>query len=132
MRLIQAASNPDLLNAEDGFFRIPPLEEPSGTLMERLHRYRLQGELPSKFVWALNKLEELRSADQKCVVWTNFIRNIDQFTRLVRGSGLTYRFLVLTAGCLLLKHMAMSQLTNWMKPESDVSISFSIMKAAQF
>jgi SNF2-related domain len=84
MRLIQAASNPDLLNAEDGFFRIPPIEAPSGTLMERLQRYRLQGEMPAKFGWALAKLEELKYADQKCVVWTSFVRNIDQFTRLVR------------------------------------------------
>jgi SNF2 family DNA or RNA helicase len=84
IRLIQAASNPDLLNEDDGYFRIPPVDSPSGTLMERLHRYRLHGELPAKFVWALAKLESLASADEKCVVWTNFIRNIDQFTRLTR------------------------------------------------
>jgi len=84
IRLIQAASNPDLLNQDDGFYRLPPVEAPSGTLMERLHRYRTQGELPAKFVWALAKLEELKAADAKCVVWTNFIRNVDQFSRLVR------------------------------------------------
>jgi SNF2 family DNA or RNA helicase len=85
MRLIQAASNPDLLNETDGFFQIPALTEvPPATLMGRLHGYRYQGELPAKFVWALEKLEELRSRDQKCVVWTSFIRNIDQFTRLAR------------------------------------------------
>lgn len=84
IRLIQSASNPDLLNEEDGFFRIPPVEAPTGTLMERLHRYRHHGELPSKFVWALEKLDALKQADEKCVVWTNFIRNIDQFSRLAR------------------------------------------------
>jgi SNF2 family DNA or RNA helicase len=84
IRLIQAASNPDLLNQEDGFFRVPPVEAPSGTLMERLHRYRTQGELPAKFLWALGKLQELKAANAKSVVWTNFIRNIDQFSRLVR------------------------------------------------
>ena len=84
IRLIQSASNPDLLNQEDGFFRIPPIEVPTGTLMERLHRYRQCGELPVKFVWALEKLEALKRADEKCVVWTNFIRNIDQFSRLAR------------------------------------------------
>ncbi len=84
VRLIQSASNPDLLNEEDGFFRIPPLEAPTGTLMERLHRYRQHGELPAKFQWALEKLEELKQANAKCVVWTNFIRNIDQFSRLTR------------------------------------------------
>jgi hypothetical protein len=84
IRLIQSASNPDLLNEQDGFFRIPPLEAPTGTLMERLHRYREHGELPAKFVWALERLDELKQANEKCVVWTNFIRNIDQFSRLVR------------------------------------------------
>jgi hypothetical protein len=84
MRLIQAASNPDLLNSDDGFYNVPALEMPSATLMERLSRYRWQGELPVKFRWALEKLEELSAAGNKCVVWTNFIRNIDQFTALAR------------------------------------------------
>jgi SNF2 family DNA or RNA helicase len=84
IRLIQSASNPDLLNEEDGFFRIPPVESPTGTLMERLHRYRQHGELPAKFLWALDKLDELKARDAKCVVWTNFVRNIDQFSWLVR------------------------------------------------
>lgn len=84
IRLIQSASNPDLLNEEDGFFRIPPVETPTGTLMERLHRYRHLGELPAKYLWALDKLEELKAQDAKCVVWTNFVRNIDQFSRLAR------------------------------------------------
>lgn len=82
IRLIQAASNPDLLNEADGYFEIPPLEEPSGTLMERLHRYRHQGELPAKFGWALEELAELEREGEKCVVWTTFIRNIDQFAAL--------------------------------------------------
>jgi hypothetical protein len=83
IRLIQAASNPDLLNEADGFFQIPPLKEPSGTLMDRLHRYRQQGELPAKFGWALGELAELKKEEEKCVVWTTFIRNIDQFSALV-------------------------------------------------
>jgi SNF2 family DNA or RNA helicase len=82
IRLIQSASNPDLLNEQDGFFRIPPVEAPTGTLMERLDRYRNHSELPAKFLWALEKLEALEQADEKCVVWTNFVRNIDQFSRL--------------------------------------------------
>ena len=84
IRLIQAASNPDLLNEADGFFRIPPISSPSGTLMERLDRYREIGELPAKFDWALGFLEELKRDNRKVVVWTSFIRNIDQFAKLVR------------------------------------------------
>lgn len=85
IRLIQAASNPDLLNEADGFFHIPPISAPSGTLMERLHRYREFGELPAKFEWALNFLGQLKQEGRKCVVWTSFIRNIDQFSELVRN-----------------------------------------------
>lgn len=84
IRLIQAASNPDLLNEEDGFFHIPPISTPSGTLMERLHRYREFGELPAKFEWALDFLAGLKAEGRKCVVWTSFVRNIDQFSELVR------------------------------------------------
>jgi len=84
IRLIQAASNPDLLNEADGFFGVPPLRSPSGTLMERLHRYREFGELPGKFRFALDFLRGLQAEGRKCVVWTSFIRNIDQLSRLVR------------------------------------------------
>jgi SNF2 family DNA or RNA helicase len=84
IRLIQAASNPDLLNEADGFFEIPPLSLPSSTLMDRLHRYRELGELPAKLEWALRFLADLQRDRRKCVVWTSFIRNIDQFSELVR------------------------------------------------
>ncbi|MGE5282816.1 MAG: SNF2-related protein [Chloroflexota bacterium] len=83
IRLIQAASNPDLLNEADGFFEIPPIQLPGSTLMERLESYRQQGELPAKFQWGLDYLAGLREAEEKCVVWTTFIRNIDQFAALV-------------------------------------------------
>jgi hypothetical protein len=52
--------------------------------MERLHRYREFGELPAKFTWALDFLDGLKQEGRKCVVWTSFIRNIDQFSELVR------------------------------------------------
>jgi hypothetical protein len=85
IRLLQAASNPDLLNADDGFYEIPPLLEPPADVMDRLRDYRQLGELPAKFAWGLNYLHGLRDSvpPQKCVVWTSFIRNIDQFAELV-------------------------------------------------
>lgn len=84
IRLLQAASNPDLLNQEDGFFQIPPLEAVGGTLLNRLHRYREVGELPTKFGFALQFLADLQRDGRKCVVWTSFLRNIDQLAALVR------------------------------------------------
>lgn len=83
IRLLQAASNPDTLNELDGFFQVPPLLEAEGTLMERLHDYRRR-ELPAKFAWALDFLAELQSSGRKCVVWTSFVRTIDQFSQLTR------------------------------------------------
>ena len=84
IRLIQAASNPDLLNQTDGFFQVPPLHDPNGTLMERLDRYR-ELELPAKMDWVLRFLADLQRDERKCVVWTSFIRNIDQLAALTRA-----------------------------------------------
>ena len=83
MRLMQAASNPDLLNVEDGFFGIGPADLHDGTVMDRLHSYRQLGELPGKFSWALEYLQQLKDSGLKCVVWTSFVRNIEQFAALV-------------------------------------------------
>lgn len=86
IRLLQAASNPDLLNTADGFYDIPPLDTPPAAVLERLRDYRQLGELPAKFTWGLNYLRELHETNppQKCVVWTSFIRNIDQFAELIQ------------------------------------------------
>lgn len=81
LRLLQAASNPDLLNEIDGFFGVPPLEDDGGTLMQRLADYRSR-EIPGKFTKALRILEEQIEKMEKTVVWTSFIRNIDQFADL--------------------------------------------------
>jgi len=81
IRLLQVASNPDLLNEEDGFYGLPAVAEQPEEIFEQLRRYRTLGELPAKFRWGLDYLRELRDYDppQKCVVWTSFVRNIEQF-----------------------------------------------------
>jgi len=83
LRLIQAASNPDLLNADDGYFKLPAIDTPGATLLTRLLEYRAR-EIPAKFAAALEIVREKAAADRKVVVWTSFIRNIDQFSHLVR------------------------------------------------
>jgi SNF2 family DNA or RNA helicase len=85
IRLLQVASNPDLLNEEDGFYDVPALEEmPDGTY-DRLRDYRSLGVLPAKFQWGLEYLKGLREENppQKCVVWTSFVRNVEQFAECV-------------------------------------------------
>jgi SNF2 family DNA or RNA helicase len=83
MRLIQAASNPDLLNAGDGYFRLPQIDSPGATLMSRLAEYR-QRELPAKFAAVIAFIRERAEQGEKTVVWTSFVRNIDQLSQLVR------------------------------------------------
>jgi hypothetical protein len=83
IRLIQAASNPDLLNQADGFFHLPPIDRPGGTLLARLNEYRKR-ELPAKFTLALDIVRQQVDRGLKTVVWTSFIRNIDQFGNLVQ------------------------------------------------
>lgn len=83
LRLLQAAANPDLLNSRDGYFRVPPLETPSTTLMDRLAGYG-RHEVPAKSEFALSLLEEVAAVGGKAVCWSNFITNLDQFSALVR------------------------------------------------
>lgn len=83
LRLLQAASNPDLLNLTDGFFSLPPINDDGSTLMQRLSDYRRR-ELPGKFAAGLELLREQSEIGAKTVVWTSFIKNIDQFAELCR------------------------------------------------
>jgi SNF2 family DNA or RNA helicase len=83
IRLLQAASNPSLLTDFDDFFHVPAVPPEAGTFVERLDNYPQLGELPGKMGWVLDRLGELHSQEEKAVVWTSFLRNIDQFTRLV-------------------------------------------------
>ncbi len=82
IRLLQAASNPDLLNQEDGFFQLPPMDDPDIDLLQRLDEYRAR-ELPAKFMFALDFLRTMKVEQRKCVVWTSFVRNIDQLGALI-------------------------------------------------
>ena len=82
IRLLQAATNPDVLNSPDSFYRIPRLEGASPTLMERLAAYH-QIETPAKSLAALDLVRQIAAAGKKVVCWSNFVRNLDQFSRLV-------------------------------------------------
>lgn len=83
IRLLQAASNPDVLNRGDSYYRLPRLETSSASLMERLARYR-EHEAPAKVAYALKLLDRFASEDRKVVCWSNFIPNLDQFADAVR------------------------------------------------
>ena len=83
IRLLQAASNPDLLNRHDTYFSLSRIEVPNATLMDRLAMYRAT-DVPAKSVKALELVGEIVEEGGKVVCWSNFVPNLDHFTRLVR------------------------------------------------
>jgi len=82
IRLLQAAANPDVLNSPDSFYRLPRIEGGSPTLMERLAAYR-QIETPAKSLAAVELVREVAASGSKVVCWSNFVRNLDQFSKLI-------------------------------------------------
>ena len=85
IRLLQAATNPDLLNKNDSQLRIPPIEAASPTLMERLQSY-LGREVPAKTGRALELVRSITERRGKVVVWSNFVSNLDQFSAALRAA----------------------------------------------
>ena len=83
IRLLQAATNPNTLNDADNYYRLPRLENPNPTLMERLATYA-DRETPAKFEVALEIIDAIIESGGKVVCWSNFISNLDQFARYVR------------------------------------------------
>lgn len=84
IRLLQAATNPDLLNRLDSYYQLPQVESPSPTLMQRLSAYR-RTETPAKSTFALHLLADLARSGEKTVCWSNFVPNLDQFADLVKS-----------------------------------------------
>ncbi len=80
MRLLQAASNSSILSVGGSS---PVASATTPTLLNRLETFDPAGSPPAKFVAAGDILSRL-GANDKCVVWSNFIRNLDQFARYSR------------------------------------------------
>ena len=83
IRLLQAASNPDLLNHPDDAFRLSRVPPTNPTLMERLMRFAAT-DRPAKSDAALRIAIGLMEERKKVVCWSNFIRNLDSFSDLLR------------------------------------------------
>lgn len=84
IRLLQASSNPDLFNRVDSLYRLPRVEMPNPTLMDRLATYSSR-ESAAKLEFALPMIGEIAAADGKVVCWSSFVGNLDQFSKMVRG-----------------------------------------------
>ena len=83
IRLLQAASNPDLLNHPDDTYHLPRVPRTNPTLMERLARFA-ETDRPAKSIIALKLVSDLTAAGMKVVCWSNFVRNLDSFSELLR------------------------------------------------
>jgi SNF2 family DNA or RNA helicase len=83
IRLMQAATNPNLLNLNDGYYRVRRIANDSPTLMERLSSYR-ELEVPAKSLAAVDLVRQIAASNGKVVCWSNFIANLDEFSQLIR------------------------------------------------
>jgi SNF2 family DNA or RNA helicase len=86
IRLLQAASNPDVLNRRDSYYRLPRMEASSASLMDRLASYHSL-EVPAKTRFGLQLVTRFAAEERKVVCWSNFIGNLDQFAEEVRNLG---------------------------------------------
>lgn len=84
IRLLQAAANPDLLNKADHYYRLPSLDSPNPTLMDRLAAYAAH-ETPAKSKAALALVRQIVAQGQKVVCWSNFVPNLDHFSAMIRS-----------------------------------------------
>ncbi len=83
IRLLQAATNADLLNRVDGYYSLRPIESTNPTLMDRLAMFGRK-ETPAKAELGLSLVTDIVATGAKVVVWSNFLGNLDFFSRLVR------------------------------------------------
>lgn len=75
IRLLQAASNPSLLNEFSEEYKIPPISGeglPVSVLIENYSNY----EIPTKLVKAAEIARQIMASGEKVIVWTAFIHNI--------------------------------------------------------
>jgi SNF2 family DNA or RNA helicase len=82
VRLLQAASDPRLLARPEPSLQLQPLRDQTPDLLDRIDSYALST-VPAKMQAALQLLTDIKTAGGKCVVWSNFLGNLDRMSRLV-------------------------------------------------
>ena len=90
MRMLQAATNISLLKTGKGAANTTVA---TPTILARIEEFDPIEEPPAKFVKAGGIISEL-GASEKCVVWSNFVRNLDDFADFVRRTTDTAVFQV--------------------------------------
>jgi SNF2 family DNA or RNA helicase len=84
IRLLQAATNPDVLNVRDSYYRLEKLPTEGSGIMDRLAKYG-QDRAAAKSERALELIQDLAQRREKAVCWSNFVPNLDAFSHLVRS-----------------------------------------------
>lgn len=75
IRLLQAASNPTLLNRYSEEFKIPPMSGRGLSVVSIMRRYP-EFEMPSKIVKCIKITLDLLNNGHKVIIWSSFIHNI--------------------------------------------------------
>lgn len=80
IRLLQTASNPTLLSLYSDEFRLPPLDSKGLPITELIHKYP-EFEVPAKFEKVEQLVRQAVSKEEKVIVWTWFVHNIDMLRK---------------------------------------------------
>jgi hypothetical protein len=87
IRLLQAATNPELLLAGETDFDADPVLIPKGSRLWDLCQNYDRYERPAKVWVAISRAEELARKDQKCLIWSCFVPNVEAIARRLRDLG---------------------------------------------
>jgi SNF2 family DNA or RNA helicase len=77
IRLIQAASNPALLNKSDIEFNLDPVTNVDAEVSKLIEEYTKYNEIPVKVHEACKLARNLVESGEKVIIWTSFLHNID-------------------------------------------------------
>lgn len=84
VRLLQAASNPTLLNQYSEEFNINPISTEGASIIQLIEKYP-EYEIPIKFELINRLANQLLSKNEKVVVWTSFVHNIKMLNNFLKG-----------------------------------------------
>ena len=83
VRLLQAASNPTLLNKYSEEFNVGPISSEGASIIQLIEKYP-DYEIPIKFELLIRLTNQLLSKNEKVVVWTSFVHNIKMLSNSLK------------------------------------------------
>lgn len=99
IRLMQAATNPDLLRQPlEYFFAEQGLRDDlyidDSDIISKILRYKELEPVPQKFEIVKNKVQELIQNNEKVILWGTFIRNIKELQKYLEDNGIPTEILI--------------------------------------